>query len=69
MERNIGLTGYYFRVIIGEVTLNTVDELPFKASSLILFPDVVAAASAVKVYEYCCFICGFCFFSDPTLYT
>jgi D-lactate dehydrogenase len=34
---------------IAEITYNTVPELPHKASSLVLFPDIVTACSAVAI--------------------
>jgi D-lactate dehydrogenase len=36
---------------ISNVTVNTVDELPFKASSLIIFPDLVIATEGVKILK------------------
>ncbi len=38
---------------IEEITYNTVDELPAKASSLILFPDIESACDAVATLKSC----------------
>lgn len=36
---------------ISNVTINTVDELPFKASSLMFFPNLIIATEAVKILK------------------
>ncbi len=36
---------------ISEVTLNTVDNLPFKASALILFKDIKTACQAIPIFQ------------------